>query len=57
MPSVTDKWQFKALVVTLAIAFGFVTVIRLIFWVVTHPFSWYKKKDRSCKFDFSTVQV
>ena len=45
--SVTGRWQFKVMVAFLALVFGFATVLRVLFWMATHPLSWYKKKDRS----------
>lgn len=47
MASLADRWQFKVLVAVLTVVFGFAAVLRVIFWVVTNPLSWYKKKDRS----------
>lgn len=47
MASVTGKWQFKALVFTLTMVFGFLTSLRVLFWMLTHPLSWFKQKDRS----------
>lgn len=35
------------MVAFLALVFGFATVLRVLFWMATHPLSWYKKKDRS----------
>lgn len=47
MASVTGQWQFKFLAFILTVVFGFLTGLRILFWMVTHPFSWFKQKDRS----------
>jgi uncharacterized protein HemY len=49
MARITERWQFKVLVVALTVLFGFVTVLRILFWMVTHPISWFRKKERRCE--------
>ncbi len=48
--SITKRWQFKVLAVLMIVVFGFTTTLRYIFFVVTHPISFFKQKDRSSKF-------
>ena len=47
MTSITEKRMFQAMALSLTIIFGFLSLINLLYRIITHPLTWFKHKDRS----------